>query len=86
MQSTHPPCFSSLSTSHSQSMAHIHSKMWKSHSIPKYLAEDVDICKMLELVKEEEERMEKLKEEVEMTMLRLNSFVSWSTIVRMRGG
>ena len=64
----------------------MHSKMWKSHSIPKYLAEDVDICKMLELVKEEEERMEKLKEEVKMTMLRLNSFVSWSTIVRMRGG
>ena len=61
--------------------------MWKSHSIniPKYLAEDVEICKMLELVKVEQERVEKLKKEVKTTMLRRGRF-NWSTIVPMRGG
>ena len=70
-----------------QDLALKHSKMWKSHSIniPKYLAEDVEICKMLELVKVEQERVEKLKKEVKTTMLRRGRF-NWSTIVPMRGG
>ena len=64
--------------------------MWKSDSIkiPKYLAEDVDICRMQELLKKEEERVERLKEELKTTMLRrrFNSFISWSTTGQKRGG
>ena len=40
---------------------------------------------MLELVKVEQERVEKLKKEVKTTMLRRGRF-NWSTIVPMRGG
>ena len=60
--------------------------MWKSDriNIPKYLAEDVDICRMQELLKREDERMERLKEELKMLRRRqFNFFVSSST---KRGG
>ena len=56
--------------------------------IPRYLAEDVDICRMLELLKEEEKRVVRLKEELKTTMLRrrrFNSCTSWSTISRKKG-
>ena len=54
--------------------------------IPKYLAEDADICRMLELLKEEEERVARLKEELKTTMLRrFNSCTSWSTINQREG-
>ena len=56
--------------------------------IPKYLAEDVDIFRILELLKEEEERVVRLKEELKTTMMRrrrFNSCTSWSTISRKKG-
>ena len=87
--------FSSLSKSASSQNSKFNdlqkdSKMWKSHSmiIPKYLAEDVDICRMLELLKEEEERVVRLKEELKTTMMRrrrFNSCTSWSTISWKKG-
>ena len=56
--------------------------------IPKYLAEDVDICRILELLKEEEERVVSLKDELKTTMMRrrrFNSCTSWSTISWKKG-
>ena len=78
--------YTSDSIQNSHSLDHNHSKMW--NSIPKYLTEDVEICRMQKLVKEEEERVEKLKEEVKRMMLRrrFNSAISCSTTVRIRGG
>ena len=86
-----PPTFLSLSSPQSKLTVRRfkHSKMWKSDriNIPKYLAEDVDICRMQELLKREDERMERLKEELKMLRRRqFNFFISSSTIGQKRGG
>ena len=85
-----PPTFLSLSSLQSKLTVRRfkHSKMWKSDriNIPKYLAEDVDICRMQELLKREDERMERLKEELKMLRRRqFNFFISSSTIGQEKG-